>query len=213
MATYTLSGVSYLVPHSTPDIGGLPGFVPANAGAVALFQTGTPFLTSTNPGFFEPLIGGAAGFSAGNPGYVVPYFGGAVGFSLANPGLVAPVIGGAAGFTNANPGFVKQAGAGTGTDFSETTWGFSGAPGTVNNQLLLSTITVTVPGAFYVQNQSTGPLICAFWNGATGTPTFIVLDPAVASGRQGGSTDAMPWFTGQILVFGATGSQFGAMGK
>lgn len=61
---------------------------------------------------------------------------------------------------------------------------------------------------FLVQQQSAGVIWVVLDDGEDGTPSTIVLDPAAGANRQGGSVDLSSCpHSGQIRVYGATGSQ------
>ena len=98
-----------------------------------------------------------------------------------------------------NPLPVTTVGA-TGTDAS-------GAAPSIGNVLM--TFTVTNPGRYRVQNQSAATLQVVMDDGATGTPSILLLAPGAGAGQQGGDTSPeISWFTGRIRVCGAAGSQF-----
>lgn len=82
-------------------------------------------------------------------------------------------------------------------------------PGALN---LLATLPVNPQRIGYiVQQQSVNVLTVAFDDGASSTPTVLILDPAAAANRQGGAFTftGMPHY-GRIRVFGLAGSQVGA---
>ena len=104
----------------------------------------------------------------------------------------------------ANPSFHRdstaEAKVGTGADASGS------SPAALAT---LVSFNVTNAGCYYVQNQSAATLQVIFSDGAGGTPSTMLLAPGAGAGAQGGDTSPpMPWFIGQIIVAGPTGSQF-----
>lgn len=91
-------------------------------------------------------------------------------------------------------------GAGAGTDASNA------APTALTT---LATFTVGTPGAYRVQNQSAATIqvqMCAA--GGTGC-SIVLLAPGAGANAQGADTSPeLAWFTGTVIVSGATGSQF-----
>jgi hypothetical protein len=78
---------------------------------------------------------------------------------------------------------------------------------------LIETLTVTNPGAYRVQNQSTATVqmqLCPAGTSPTATSncTIYLLAPGAGPNAQGAdSSPEIPWFTGVIFVRGATGAQ------
>ena len=78
---------------------------------------------------------------------------------------------------------------------------------------VIATCTVTQPGAFYAQNQSTSEEWLLLDDGLSdGNPVSTqALDPASAQNGQGGSSDPIFWFLGRVRLTGATSTQLGTL--
>jgi len=75
--------------------------------------------------------------------------------------------------------------------------------------VLLATMAVNTRRiGFLVQQQSASTVWVVMDDGGSGTQTTLVLDPAGAAGRQGGSVDMSSCpHSGRIRVYGTSGSQ------
>jgi len=97
---------------------------------------------------------------------------------------------------------------GAGNDFSANSLTVAGLLSAGN--VLLGTGTISYRGFIYIQNQSSSVLYLALDSGAgdTNPVTILCIDPGAGPGRQGGSIDPIPWFTGRVRVYGPSGAEY-----